>query len=198
MRTLHAEFDTSLTPNLKKGMSDVSCWQIVTGKQVYEKSVGECESTLSLRIFCSKFYGVGVTEQQRREREHQEDLRRLRDFCPIDDDFICCLLKDNVPLAELVLRIIIGKKDLVIIDCQTQKDMKRLAEARSICLEAYGTDSENKKYDCEIQRADKGTYPHCTRYYSIVLDIENLDAGHLYYFYYRKRFLWERGSNLCN
>lgn len=37
---------------------------------------------------------------------------------------MCCLFKDNVPLAELVLRIIIGKKDLVIIDCQTQKDMK--------------------------------------------------------------------------
>lgn len=120
---------------------------------------------------------MSETEQQRKEREHQEDLQRLRDFRPIDDDFMRCLFKDNVPLAELVLWIITGKKDLVITDCQTQKDMKRLAGARSICLDAYGTDSDNKKYDCEIQRADKGANPHRARYHSSVLDIENLDAG---------------------
>jgi len=54
-----------------------------------------------------------------------------------------CLFKNNIPLAELVLRIIKNKQDLIITDCQTQKDMKRLAGARSICLDAYGTDYEN-------------------------------------------------------
>lgn len=117
------------------------------------------------------------TEQQRKERERQEDLQRLRTLRPIDDDFMRCLFKDNVPLAELVLRIITGKKDLVITDCQTQKDMKRLAGARSICLDAYGVDSENKKYDLEIQIQDKGAAPHRARYHSSVMDIENLDAG---------------------
>lgn len=117
------------------------------------------------------------TEQQRKEREHQEDLQRLRNFRPIDDNFMRCLFKDNIPLAELVLRIITGKQDLIITDCQTQKDMKRLVGARSICLDAYGTDSENKKYDLEIQRSDKGADPHRARYHSSVMDIENLDAG---------------------
>ena len=95
----------------------------------------------------------------------------------MDDDFMRCLFKDNVPLAEMVLRIITGKPDLVITDCQTQKDMKRLAGARSICLDAYGTDSIGKKYDMEIQREDKGADPHRARFHSSVLDIENLDAG---------------------
>ena len=120
---------------------------------------------------------MSEAEQQRKERERQEDLQRLRDFRPIDDDFMRCLFKDNVPLAELVLRIITGKKDLVITDCQTQKDMKRLAGARSVCLDAYGTDSMGKRYDLEIQRADKGADPLRARYHSSVLDIENLDAG---------------------
>lgn len=69
------------------------------------------------------------------------------------------------------------KPDLVITDCQTQKDMKRLAGARSICLDAYGTDSTGKKYDMEIQRKDKGADPHRARFHSSVMDIENLDAG---------------------
>lgn len=117
------------------------------------------------------------TEQQRKERERREDLQRLYGFRPMDDDFMRCLFKDNIPLVELVLWIIIGKKDLVITECQTQKDMKRLVGARSICLDAYGTDSENKKYDCEIQRAGRGANPHRARYHSSVLDIENLDIG---------------------
>lgn len=53
--------------------------------------------------------------------------------------------KDNIPLAELVVRIITGKPDLMITGCQTQKGMKRLAGARSICLDAYGTDSDVRK-----------------------------------------------------
>lgn len=116
-------------------------------------------------------------EQQRKEREREEDLQRLKELRPIDDDFMRCFFKDNIPLAEFVLRIITGKQDLIITDCQTQKDMKRLVGARSICLDAYGTDSENKKYDLEIQRAERGANPHRARYHSSVLDIENLDAG---------------------
>lgn len=118
---------------------------------------------------------VGVLKTK--EEKHQEDLQRLRGFRPIDDDFMRCLFKDNIPLAEFVLRIITGKPDLVITDCQTQKDMKRLAGARSICLDAYGTDSTGKKYDLEIQRQDKGADPHRARYHFSVMDVENLDAG---------------------
>ena len=92
------------------------------------------------------------------EQKRQEDLQRLRSLRPMDDDFMRCLFKDNSPLAALVLRIITGKPGLIITDCQTQKDMKRLAGARSICLDAYGTDTLGKKYDMEIQRADKGAF----------------------------------------
>ena len=113
-----------------------------------------------------------VTDQQ-----YQEDLQRLRGLRPIDDDFMRCLFKDNIPLAEFVLRIITNKSDLIITDCETQKDMKRLAGARSICLDAYGTDSVGKKYDLEVHRQDKGADPHRARYHSSVMDIENLHSG---------------------
>ena len=111
------------------------------------------------------------------EQKRQKDLKRLHRLRPIDDDFMRCLFKDNIPLAEMVLRIITGKSDLVITDCQVQKDMKRLVGARSVCLDAYGTDSAGKKYDMELQREDKGADPHRARFHSSVMDIENLDAG---------------------
>ena len=111
------------------------------------------------------------------EQKRQQDLERLRRLRPIDDDFMRCLFKDNIPLAQLVLRIITGKPDLIITECQTQKDMKRLAGARSVCLDACGSDTLGKKYDVEVQREDKGADPHRARFHSSVLDIENLDAG---------------------
>lgn len=108
------------------------------------------------------------------EQKRQKALQRLQALRPIDDDFMRCLLRDNLPLVQLVLRILTGKPDLVITSCQTQKDMRRLAGARSLCLDAYGTDASGKKYDLEIQRADKGADPHRARYHASVMDIEHL------------------------
>lgn len=120
---------------------------------------------------------LNESEQQRKEREHQEDLQRLRGFRPIDDDFMRSLFKKNKELVQLVLRIITGKPDLKVESFETQADMKRVTGARTVCLDAYATDTAGKKYDIEIQRADRGAGPHRARYHSSVMDIENLDKG---------------------
>ena len=114
---------------------------------------------------------------EQKEREHQEDLAKLRGLRPIDDDFMRCIFRDNIPLAQFVLRILTGKPDLEIIKLETQKDMKRLVGARSICLDAYGTDAQGKKYDLEVQRADHGAGKRRARYHASSMDVENLDAG---------------------
>ena len=143
------------------------------------------------------------TEQQRREREHQEDLQRLRGFRPIDDDFMRGLFRKNIPLAQRVLRIITGKKDLIITNCETQADMKRVTGARSICLDAYGIDDSVRRYDLEIQRADHGADPHRARYHSSVMDVEILmQVRNLKSFLIPIRFLLQRKifmerENLC-
>lgn len=114
-------------------------------------------------------------EETKLERRHREDLERLKRFRPIDDTFMRGLFKDDIPLAQLVLRIITGMPDLTLLTCETQADMKRVTGARSICLDAYATDSRGRKYDIEVQRADSGADPHRARYHSSVMDVENLD-----------------------
>jgi len=117
------------------------------------------------------------SEQNRKTRERQEDLARLRDLRPIDDDFMRCIFRDNIPLAQFVLRILTQIDDLVVTELETQKDLKRLVGARSLCLDCYATDSSGKKYDLEIQRSGAGAGAHRARYHSGAMDIENLDAG---------------------
>lgn len=117
-----------------------------------------------------------ITDEERK-LQHQKDLERLKQFRPIDDTFMRSLFRECLPLAELVLRIIIGKQDLILLSCETQADMKRVTGARTICLDAYATDSTGKKYDIEMQRADGGADPHRARYHSSILDVANLDKG---------------------
>lgn len=114
-------------------------------------------------------------EETKLERRHWEDLERLKRFRPMDDTFMRGLFKDDIPLAQLVLRIITGMPDLTLLTCETQADMKRVTGARSICLDAYATDSRGRKYDIEVQRADSGADSHRARYHSSVMDVENLD-----------------------
>ena len=108
---------------------------------------------------------------------HEEDLQRLRGFCPIDDTFMRCLFRDDLPLAQFVLRIFTGRHDLILTREKTQKDLKRLLGARSLCLDVHGIDSENRQYDIEVQRADAGARPERARYHSAAMDVEALDAG---------------------
>lgn len=100
--------------------------------------------------------GVLETEEQRKERERQEDLQRLRGLRPIDDDFMRCIFKDNIPLTQKVLRILTRNDSLNIVKVETQVDMKRLVGARSLVLDALGNDDKGQEYNIEIQRADKG------------------------------------------
>lgn len=120
---------------------------------------------------------MNTTANDKEDEEHLKDLERLAKLRPIDDDFMRVLLRDNLPLAELLVRIIMDKPDLVLLSCETQADMKRLTGARSICLDAYATDAQGKKYDIEIQRADKGASLHRARYHASVMDVENLNKG---------------------
>ncbi len=121
---------------------------------------------------------MSTTEKRKTtDEQHQQDLERLQKLRPIDDDFMRCLLRDNLPLAQLVLRIITSKPDLVLTRCETQKDLKRLAGSRSICLDAHGIDSIGTHFNLEIQREGTGADPHRARYHSSALDIENLHAG---------------------
>ncbi len=107
----------------------------------------------------------------------EQILEIVKNYRPIDDDFMRELFRNNIPLTECVLRIITGIKDLVITSSETQYDMKRLSGSRSLKLDVFGTDSTGKKINLEVQRADEGATPKRARYHSSAIDIESLKSG---------------------
>ena len=113
------------------------------------------------------------TEDQLRE----DNLRILEEYRPIDDDFMRALFRNELSLAQRVLRIITGIEDLKITSAVTQYDVKRLMGARSICLDVLGTDSKGRKFDLEIQKDYRGAAPRRARYHLSAIDVESLDIN---------------------
>ena len=82
---------------------------------------------------------MSETKEQKMIREHQEDLQRIRAFRPIDDVFMRALFFDNLPLAQMVLRIVTATPDLTLTHCETQADLKHITGARSLTLDLYAS-----------------------------------------------------------
>lgn len=59
-----------------------------------------------------------MTDKQ--ERQHQEDLQRLRGFRLLDDDFMTKCFEGETACMELVLRIVLEKPDLQVTDVRTR------------------------------------------------------------------------------
>lgn len=111
------------------------------------------------------------------EQLHEEDLQRIKDFCPMHDTFARSIFKKNLPLAQLVLRIITGINDLVLTEEITQYDIKRITGARSVCLDVYGGDSEGRKYNLELERSDEGAAPERAEYHITAMNTEHLSKN---------------------
>ena len=106
-------------------------------------------------------------------KQHEEDLQRIRGLRLIDDDFMNACFDGNIEGTELILRIILGKSDIKVVNVHTQQVMKNLL-GRDIWLDIDALDSEGKEYDIEIQRADKGAGFKRARYHSSILDAHTL------------------------
>lgn len=108
------------------------------------------------------------------EEERQKNLEQLANYRPLDDDFMRELFRNNLELAQYVLRIIIDKPDLKLTKEETQYDLQHLFGERSICLDVFGVDDDEQQYDIEVQRQDKGATPKRARYHSSAMDVDNL------------------------
>ena len=115
-----------------------------------------------------------IIKQLTPEEERQQNLEQLANYRPIDDDFMREIFRNNLELAQYVLRIIIDKPDLILTKEETQYDLQHLFGERSICLDVFGVDDKNQQYDIEVQRQDQGATPRRARYHSSAMDVDNL------------------------
>lgn len=84
--------------------------------------------------------------------------------------------EENKEVTELVLRIVLEKMDIQVKKVITQYSMKNI-KGRSVRLDIYATDSHGKKYNIEIQCAERGAGAKRARYNSSLIDCDILLSG---------------------
>lgn len=106
------------------------------------------------------------------KKDYLERIGRLR---MLDDDFMSKIFEDP-KCAEILLRIILNRKDLTVQHVQVQHSIHNL-QGRSVRLDIYAVDTNGKLYDVEVQRDDRGAGRKRARYNSSVIDADIAEAG---------------------
>lgn len=110
--------------------------------------------------------------------KHQEDLERIRNFRLLDDDFMSKVFEDKL-CAEFLLQIILNREDLQVQEVHGQHDLKNL-QGRSVRLDILAVDAQNRTYNIEVQRSDRGASAKRARYNSSLLDANLTEPGEEY------------------
>ena len=110
------------------------------------------------------------------ENRYQRYREIIKNFTLMSDTFMRNVFK-HIECVEYVLQVIMGKKDLRVVDSVVQKDYKNL-QGRSAILDCVARDVEDKRYDVEVQQKNEGASPKRSRYHSGLVDMNTLEAGH--------------------
>lgn len=113
------------------------------------------------------------TEYERRMAAHLQRIKRLRLF---DDDFMTKCFEGSPEGVTLLLRVILDRPDLEVLEFHVQHTIKNL-QGRSLRLDILAVDSAGKHYNVEIQRDDRGADVCRARYHSSLIDANLLLPG---------------------
>ena len=105
-----------------------------------------------------------------------EYLALIANFRLMDDDFMSKCLENAPECIELILQIILGKKDLKVVKAHTEYPIKSL-QGRGVRFDVFARDSKGREYDIEIQRSNEGAEPRRARYNSALMDANALKSG---------------------
>lgn len=111
-----------------------------------------------------------------RNRDRWDRIReRIRHLRLIDDDFMTKVF-ENIACAQLLLRIVLGRDDLIVQEVIAQRGLKNL-QGRSLRLDIRAIDRDGVIYNVEVQRSDIGAHAKRARYHSALLDANITDPG---------------------
>ena len=105
------------------------------------------------------------------ERE-QDDIRYrqiIAGMTLMDDEFMTVFFSKRPDLVEYVIRIILERDDLRVIESKTQYEYRGVT-TRSVRMDIRAVDDAGRVYDIEIQRSEDGSGERRARMYSSTLD----------------------------
>lgn len=121
--------------------------------------------------------GVLRDNEKRINQRREEVLEAIATLSLLDDNLMTLVFDRNISATELLLNIILQRDDLRVLDVVAQREYKNpVVGGRSIAIDIYAVDGDEKVYDIEVQRASLGADAHRARFHSSMMDTRMLKA----------------------
>ena len=112
------------------------------------------------------------------ELKRKETLEAIEKLCLLDDNLMTLVFDRNIEATELLLNTILQRNDLKVLEVVAQREYKNpIPGGRSITIDIYAVDGDDKVYDVEVQRSSAGANVHRARFHSSMIDSKMLRAG---------------------
>ena len=110
--------------------------------------------------------------------KREETLKAIETLSLLDDNLMTLVFDRNIEAAELLLNVILQRNDLKVLEVVAQREYRNpMSGGRSITIDIYAKDRDNKIYDIEVQRSSAGADVHRARFHSSMIDTKMLKAG---------------------
>lgn len=127
-------------------------------------------------IICEKKGGM-MNSGNLTDVKRKETLKAIETLSLLDDNLMTLVFDRNIEATELLLNVILQRDDLRVLEVVAQREYKNLLpDGRSLTIDIYAVDKEEKIYDIEVQRASVGADVHRARFHSSMIDTKMLKA----------------------
>ena len=110
------------------------------------------------------------------KKDREAMLASIAKFTLMDDTFFHTCLKDDKRGMQYILRIILKKPKLVVLEMHTQEDVPNIY-GRSVIFDVFVRDADGREYNVEVQRKDDGADPRRARYHASIIDTMHIGKG---------------------
>lgn len=95
-----------------------------------------------------------------------------------DDDLMSKVFDGNIEATEVLLRIMLKRKDIRVLEVIGQYDMQNpIVKGREIRLDIKASDSKGNVFNVEVQRDRKGSHNRRARFHTAMVDSRMLKEG---------------------
>ncbi len=109
---------------------------------------------------------LGLNAQINKELE-----KAIDDLNLFDDDLMSKVFDENIPATELLLQIVLQRKDIKVLSAKGQVEMKSpYPNGRNIRIDVHAVDGEGVKFDVEVQRNEEGAHVRRARFHGSMMD----------------------------
>lgn len=102
----------------------------------------------------------------------------IDDMTLFDDDLMSIVFDENIPAAELLLKIILKREDIEVVSVVGQKELENpMVGGRNIRLDILVKNRQGEFFNVEVQRSNAGADERRARFHSGMIDSRMLHAG---------------------